>query len=723
MRLFVILALATCEKLIENAMQHVADNPKHYTMSIDPQLINNITTRLLRSDSSFIKELISNSIDANTKLVMETGNEHADYNKHIRISLEGRTLIIEDQGVGMSDTEIRNFIGSLGGSGTRALNSNDLIGKFGMGFYSVFFVANRVVLETRRHDSTQGWRFTHSMNEIEYTLEPIEKEKHGTKVILSLKDEFMIDEKMIENWVNENILNDGSNTHYKIQLVVNEKEKEEEEKEGEEKISEVVDGVKTLKLTPWSDSNDEAILDPIFRDRFNKYAKLIACRKISFSISQKAEINVTTNFDALVFIPEIHDMKMFGMEEKGKMEVFVGGARVHDPHLEKIPELLKPMYFIIKSSDALLSSTREEFVKGTFPSFFNSLQSKIIEVIYSMIHDEKTRAKTIEGYESYIKKAFLEMKREGGASHKLQVKLAGIMPFETPTGFEILKNMEGKEIYYTTVPILLARLRNGIIHPMFDGIKESVFFCNGIVDEQVLSVLKDYEGRKIKNIAVGYKKEEKKEEEEKEAEKEENEVKEEEKIDEAFLSFIKDTLKSYVSDVVPSTRLTSHPFSLQVGENAMSSSFKSILGANSITNSPFRSIFDTKPVLEVNMASKELKKLEELSKSNEALCKSLLNQYLVATSLVCNIDLYDKVGGYFSIVNSIRRNLGMEEIIDIIEEEEIKEDESVKEDELSEEEIKEDELSEDEIKEEDNIKEEEIKEEEIKEEDNIKEEL
>jgi hypothetical protein len=129
-----------------------------------------------------------------------------------------------------------------------------------------------------------------------------------------------------------------------------------------------------------------------------------------------------------------------------------------------------------------------------------------------------------------------------------------------------------------------------------------------------------------------------------------------------FISFSKKALDDMVGEVAVSKRLVTCPFSVRVSENSMSNTFKSVLGENFIKSSPFRSVLESKPTLEFNSDSEEVKELIKLSKVDEEKAKMILRNFVVSTSLVCGVDLYDKVSAYITMTNSLRDSLGLEVI-------------------------------------------------------------
>ncbi|TBU00345.1 Hsp90-like protein [Hamiltosporidium magnivora] len=683
---------------------HLSIQTQH-EFTLDTNLFENISSLLLQNQNSFIKELISNSIDANKKLVSETGIGDADINKHILITLNKKENIfsIRDRGIGMSYEELTNYVGKVGASGTRAnkKEDSDFIGQFGVGLYSTLSVADGVEIVSRRYNSDQGYKFTFQKGSTKYTLDPVTSPIGTTVTVkISPKHQDKITQDTVTKWVKENLLRDPSSARFKVQMKVIDKEgkvviretdtsKQTEEKgekgenekiestkeeiestnestkedkeDKEENDKEDSDGVYDLEMTPWSYSKDLEELKIIFKKCFDSSSStLLNAFNVKFSISQtnSEDVIVPVNFEALVFMPEISDMRMFGMENKGAVRVYVSGSMVHDPRLKSVPELLSPMYIILRSRDAQLTSSREEFLcsENTIKSIYSNLQTKVVDTIKNM------SGKVLESYNTHIKSGLLNAKKEN--NEKLVNKLAIILPFETVDGLVTLgkfnEGVTGDKIYYTSIPISDYKMRGGLKHPLFDGIEIPFFFLNGLNDEQVIQAVVKFDNKELCDI-VSYGVEKTKVKYDKEGKEDEKEEKSS-GID--FIDFARKVLKSDCSSVVVSQRLKECPFCVKMESRRMSAGMKSVLGVNTIQKSVFRQMFEVKPIFEVNMEHEEVKRLDELSRVDEDRAGVLLKSYFLGTSVLCGVDVYDKVGSYLGLVNNGRVGLGLEMVKD-----------------------------------------------------------
>ncbi|EPR78757.1 Heat shock protein 90 [Spraguea lophii 42_110] len=664
-----------------------------YTMTLDPNLIENITARLLREEFSFIKELISNSIDATKKLVLESGDLYADLEKNIEIMFDKEKKIfqIKDRGIGMNKDDLINFIGKVGGSGSRGSGSEDIIGRFGMGFYSVFFVANHVDVETKRYGCDKAYKFSAKKACIEYKIEEMEKEEVGTTVTLHLIDKFAekTSDKSIEKWIKENLLDIQRNYQILMWKEPKKEEKKEEDKESDEdeekKEEEEEDKeaeAKTLQKTelfPWVKNNEESEYQRIYKE-LKQNGNLHYSGELKLTIPQETSEGGMSEatFTVMLFIPTFLDIRALGVELEGSKIMFVSGGRVDDPNFIKYPEFLKPMTIILKSNDAELVSTREELINSeeTIAALYKTLQKKIIAIMKDLFKDEKEGERMMKCYESNIKNAYLNYKK---ADKEILANLfIDIFPFQTSQGYMTLedfskisedkvsifedeikekddkdkddkkeddnKKEEEKNLYKIYYTSLTDQMKNySVSHPLFDGIDYPYFFIDTFTDEQIVKILKGYEGKDLTDIVTrtftG------------------------KKIEgdyDNFISFCKETLKGLVKDVKVSKRLITAPFSIRQDKETMSQTLRAMMGYSHIQNTAIANMFENKLTLEINTDSEDVKKLIERSVTDRENSKLILMQYFTAACSICDIKP-EKIGPiYINMLNMARKDLGLE---------------------------------------------------------------
>ncbi|KAM0676450.1 hypothetical protein GVAV_000417 [Gurleya vavrai] len=529
------------------------------------------------------------------------------------------------------------------------------------------------------------------------TEKDIESEKLDKENTENEKGE---EEKIEEEKIEEETVEDFDSSHEEI-----------DENLYEENIE--ISDYRILQLAPWAETDSEEELKKIYKERYNKN-DLQFSQKVQFNVKQKNDKGKewNTRFEALIYIPEAEDQMSMRQEKKeGKIETFVSGSKINDPYLENVGEFLKSFNIIIKSNEALLASTREEFYdsKNTVKNICNALIRKISDIFIGKGDD------VIHKYSKIIKTGFIESKRNGNES--ILDRLAGIITFESNEGVFSLnkfvnmieennkidevkedeekkdevkenenkedeKEIENKEddeekkddekeiekkdekeqadkkkkekkyatidnIYFTNTNMSLVK---NVLNPLFDGVNVPFTFLSDIHDEEIINVLKNYRGYRFVNIST---------------KKFENRVIEKED-DEKFKNVkesIKKILSPFVSDVVLSKRLVKLPFSIIVPENSMSSAYRSVIGENGLENNPFRMMFDPKPTLEINIDSAEIKRIKDLVDigSNDVLKNAILSMYL-GTCIACRVDPYSKVDAYQDLMNVSRNLLSVDEV-------------------------------------------------------------
>lgn len=656
-----------------------------YQFTVDNTLFTTLSEDLLTRKHGFISELVSNSLDAINK-TMNDGE--------IVVKIEDNKFILRDNGIGMDEEDIVKFIGSVGGSSSRNHENEKMIGRFGMGFYSVFKYAEKVNIVTRKQNSgsKKGCMATLERKANNFTIEEHDMDFYGTEIVAHLSQDIEITENDLEEWVSTNLIHAGDRN--KISLIksnaelenernriiedYNKQKEEREKKEAEKQVEseanendeanekketevvedEVVDlntllsqieSIKNLKFAPWTNNDSIEELTKIYNDRFKTNALKYA-QKFNFNIKQKKSNGreVNTRFDVILFVPEL---SMMGEPQDGKIEIFVSGTKINDPNF-KLPPSLKFISAIIKSNEALITSTREGFYdsENTCKNIVNAIQKKLRDIFISKTDDE------IHVYNKVIKKAYIENYQSGNTS--VAEKFSGLLTFDTNTVVRSIHklsgeieehNLKAKEsgekeipaIYYTNTLISLVKETES---PVFDGIDLPFLFLNDIHDEEIIKALKSYSGISLVNIST---------------EKFENKVISQEKQDEFkdLLAKIKDILSPFVSDVFVSKRLVKLPFSIMAPKNAMSSAYKNVIGENELEKHPFRQFIDPKPILEVNLDSNEIIALKE------TMNEGAIFKLFLAASIACRQDIYSKAKCVNRLMNDARASLGVEQTI------------------------------------------------------------
>ncbi|MCD8163183.1 MAG: molecular chaperone HtpG [Synergistaceae bacterium] len=344
----------------------------------------------------FVRELISNASDAIDKLRIESLSrpELAEYAKNGRIDItidkKAGTLTISDNGIGMDRDDLVSFLGTIARSGTgefiRAMQeakngaNSDLIGQFGVGFYSSFIAADRVTVETMKAGGSESWKWE-STGDGTYTIDGGSRAGHGSSITLHMKkeeqsgDDHDITKDYLSEWTLRGIIKEYSDfVTYPIYLTDVEKEKKEDEKE------EPVNSMNALWTLPQKDISD---------DEFNDFYRHIShdWENPLERIYYKAE--GTSEFRALLFIPSRPPMDLFYQDGKHGVQLYIRRVFIMNDCKELIPEYMRFIKGVVDSEDLSLNVSREMLQQDRQTAQIkNSLVKKILDTLHKMRKDQ-----------------------------------------------------------------------------------------------------------------------------------------------------------------------------------------------------------------------------------------------------------------------------------------------------------------------------------------------
>ena len=344
----------------------------------------------------FVRELISNASDAIDKLRIESLShpELAEYAKNGRIDItidkKAGTLTISDNGIGMDRDDLVSYLGTIARSGTgefiRAMQeakngaNSDLIGQFGVGFYSSFIAADRVTVETLKAGGSESWKWE-STGDGTYTIDGGSRAGHGSSITLHMKkeeqpgDDHDITKDYLSEWTLRGIIKEYSDfVTYPIYLTDVEKEKKEDEKE------EPVNSMKALWTRPQKDISD---------DEFNDFYRHIShdWENPLERIYYKAE--GTSEFRALLFIPSRPPMDLFYQDGKHGVQLYIRRVFIMNDCKDLIPEYMRFIKGVVDSEDLSLNVSREMLQQDRQTAQIkNSLVKKILDTLHKMRKDQ-----------------------------------------------------------------------------------------------------------------------------------------------------------------------------------------------------------------------------------------------------------------------------------------------------------------------------------------------
>jgi molecular chaperone HtpG len=576
------------------------------------QVLNLVIRSLYSNKEIFLRELISNASDAAEKLRFEALTDDALYeedpNLRIRISVdkETRTLTISDNGIGMSRQEVSETIGTIANSGTRKFleamsgdqaQDSQLIGQFGVGFYSAFIVADKVTLVTRRagSGSEHGVRWE-SSGEGDYTIETVEKAGRGTDITLHLRED---EAEFAESYRVRSIVNKFSD-HIAIPVEMLEEQYGEPE-EGEEKKAPEWEQVNTGTAL-WMRSKSE-----IKEEEYNEFYKHIGHDFEDPLAHVHNRVEGKNEYSSLLFIPSRAPFDMWDREQKHGVKLYVRRVFIMDEADKLMPRYLRFIKGVVDSDDLPLNVSRELLQHNRKIDAIRTANVKrVLGLLEKMAKDDS------EKFTKFWKEFGAVLKEGPAEDFANKERIAGLMRFATTRSEgaaqtvsldEYIERMQEKQekIYYITGDSHAAALHSPHLE-VFRKKDVEVLLLTDRVDEWLVSHLSEFKGKHMQSVAKGQLDL---------GDLEDTESKEElEKVAEAHKDLVERITKALgerVTEVRISNRLTESPACLVVGDHDMSANLQRVLKQMG-QDAPA-----TKPILEVNPTHPLVGKMEQES--------------------------------------------------------------------------------------------------------------
>ncbi len=610
------------------------------------QLLKLMIHALYSNKEIFLRELVSNASDALDKLRFEAISNEALYegDKDLRIVVDinkdNRTIMVSDNGIGMTRDEVINNIGTIANSGTKKFLENltgdqakdsNLIGQFGVGFYASFIVADEVTLETRKAGDgvANGTRWV-SNGEGEYTLETIEKEKKGTDVILHLKED--MDEFLEEARIRQIIKTYSDHINFPIYMYT-EKLDEEGKPTGERELEQVNDATAIWTL-PKSELTEEDY-NNFYISQFHDFEPPLAY------IHNKVE--GTLEYTSLLYIPKHAPFDLYDRERRYGLKLYVKRVFIMDDAENLMPAYLRFVRGIIDSNDLPLNVSREILQS-------NRVVDTIRKASVKRVLDKLAQMAKAEDQADYntFWDTFGQVLKEGIVEDfSNKEKIAKLLRFastfeETPEQRVSLEQyvdrmQEGQEaIYYIIADSYEAAIGSPHLE-MFRKKGIEVLLLTDRIDEWLVSHLTEFEGKPLKSVTSADLKEF-----EEEAEKEVSE--EEKKEREALVEKLKQALGELVEDVRITLRLTDSPACVVDGSDGITSHMAKIMEQMG------QAVPKPKQILELNPEHPLVKKLEEIS--DEAQLKEWAH-FLLDQAKLAEGDLPEKPAEFIKRMNQL----------------------------------------------------------------------
>lgn len=588
----------------------------------------------------FLRELISNSSDAIDKyhllsLTDDKLERTNEYEIHLEINKKRRRISISDNGIGMTEEELVNNLGTIAKSGTLEFLKNlkdkevkdaDLIGQFGVGFYSSFMVSKKVEVETKSPFSEKGYRWV-SEGEESFTVEEIDRQERGTTITLTLRknEEDEDYDAFLEPYKLRSLVKKYSDyVKYPITMETEKyiPELDEDGNEIEGKTKTVVENETINSRTPiWNKPKSEVSeeeLNEFYKSTYYDYSNP------SFVISNNIEGALT--YKSLIFIPEKAPYNLYSEKYEKGLQLYAKDVFVMDKCKDLVPDYLRFIKGVVSSQDLSLNISREILQKNAvLKKIASNLEKKVLNEL------EKTLKNEREKYVSFFKEFGVNLKygvydNFGEKKESLQDLLLfkTVLKDDMVTLKEYVEAMpkEQSEILYGSAPS-----KDAIkVSPQMDLVKSKgfdVLVLTDEIDEFMISVLHEYDKKHFKSINQG--------DLNILDEKEKETIESLETDNKDLLETLKDILKDEVSDVKLSTRLTESPVCLVSGEG-LSFEMEKV-----ISQMPGDNKAKAEKILEINPKHELFKAIEEVylnSKDELAdFAKVLYNQALLIEGL------------------------------------------------------------------------------------------
>lgn len=552
----------------------------------------------------FLRELISNGSDAADKLRFEAlsndGLYEGDSELAIRIAFDKdeRTVTISDSGIGMTREEVQDHIGTIAKSGTKQFfekmtgdeaKDSELIGQFGVGFYSAFIVADKVTLTTRKAGEKEAVQWV-SAGEGDYTIETVEKEKRGTEIVLHLKEG---EEEFLDGYRLRSIVTKFSD-HISLPIIMEKEIPAETDEDGKETApARVEDETVNSASALWTKSKED-----ISDEEYNEFYKHVGHDFQDPLTHIHSKVEGTNEYTLLLYVPARAPFDLWDRDAKHGVKLYIRKVFVTDDAEQLMPRYLRFVRGVIDTDSLPLNVSREILQQSKKISTIKAgAVKKVLGLLKTMSADAEVYEKFWAEFGNVIKEGVIE-------DHKNKDAIAKLLRFssthtdaakqDVALADYVERMQEGQEkIYYVTADSFSAA-KNSPHLEVFRKKGIEVLLMADRVDEWLISNLTEFDGKQLQSVAKGELDLDKLDSEEEKKEKEETS-----KDFESILTQMKEVLGDKVSEVRVTNRLTDSPACLVTGENDMSLNMERIMKeAGQSMN--MMGMGGTKPIFEIN---------------------------------------------------------------------------------------------------------------------------
>jgi len=640
---------------------------KHSFEAEVAQLLHLVTHSLYSNADIFVRELVSNASDACDKLRFEATNDDSLYEDDgelkIRIAVDedAKTITFIDNGIGMNEADAIENLGTIAKSGTKAFldklsesqkQDGQLIGQFGVGFYSGFIVADTISVESRKagEPADKGVRWV-SDGTGSFTVEPITKETRGTSITLHLKEEYSegednyLDRGKIKRLVNK------YSDHISLPIQMRKEVWQEDVKE-EGDDSDAPAGGQMVLTDEWETINKASALwtrsaSEVEDDEYVDFYKNITYDMDAPLTWTHNRVEGRVQYTQLLYIPKKAPMDLYTREQQHGLKLYVKRVFIMDDAEQLLPMYLRFVKGVIDSADLPLNVSREILQESRdVKSIRDGNARRILTLLASLANSEDSDKQ--EKFAQFYSE-FGDVIKEGlGEDMGNQERIAKLLRYATSTNDKVETSFEDykgrmidgqKAIYYLTADNLAAA-KNSPQLELFKKKGIEVILMTSRVDEWAMNFLTQFDGTPLQNIAKGAVDlgDLQDEAEKAEAEKAQETMK-------PVVDKLKTALGARAKDVKVSTRLVDSPACLVIGEGELSPQMIQMLKQMG------QDVPESKPTLEVNPDHPLIKKLESSEQSDDNFDK--LAQVIFDQALLADGGQLEDPAAYLKRVNEL----------------------------------------------------------------------
>lgn len=631
------------------------------------QLLHLVTHSLYSNPDIFIRELISNASDACDKLRFLATSDDALYENdgelaiRIEIDKDAKTLTISDNGIGMNEADVIDNLGTIAKSGTKAFldklsdadkKDGNLIGQFGVGFYSGFIVADTITVETRKagEPSSEGVRWV-SDGTGSFTTESIDKPARGTCITLHLKDEFVEREdgeySYLDRYKIKSLVSKYSD-HISLPIQMRKEVWQEDANQDDNDENAPVPNGEMIVTDEWETINKASALwtrtpSEIDDDEYSEFYKTVSYDFDEPLTWTHNRVEGRVQYTQLLYIPKKAPFDLYAREQQRGLKLYVKRVFIMDDAEQLLPMYLRFVKGVIDSADLPLNVSREILQESRdVKSIREGNARRVLTLLASLANseDETKQAKFADFYQE-----FGDVIKEGlGEDQTNQERIAKLLRYATSTNDAIetsfadykARMKDGqKAIYYLTADNLVSA-KNSPQLELFNKKGIEVILMTSKVDEWAMNFLSKFDGTPLQNIAKG-------------AvdlgdltdEAEKEEVKKQEEVFKPVVERLKGVLDGRAKDVRVTSRLVDSPACLVVGDGELTPQMAQMLKAMG------QPVPDIKPTLEINPTHPLIARLEDGGDFDD------LAQVIFDQALIADGGQPDDPAGYLKRVNKL----------------------------------------------------------------------